>query len=65
MNDRTEPKDRANLFTDKYSTLYNSVTSDGKELCSIKKKIKVLLLYTESEHIITVYEVRWGWETLL
>ncbi len=37
MNDRTEPKDKAELLTDKYSTLYNSVPSDEEELCSIKK----------------------------
>ncbi len=59
MNDRTEPKDKAELFTDKYSTLYNLVPSDKEELFSIKKKIKEeLLLYKDSEHIITVYEVR-------
>ncbi len=59
MNDRTEPKHIAELFTDKYSTLYNSVPSDEEELCSIKKKIKEeLLQYKDSEHIITVHEVR-------
>ncbi len=59
MNHRTEPKDIAELFTDKYSTLYNSVPSDEEELYSIKKKIKEeLLQYKDSEHIITVYEVR-------
>ncbi len=51
MNDRTEPKDIAELFTDKYSTLYNSVPSDAEEFCSIKKKIKEeLLQYKDSEH---------------
>ncbi len=39
MNDRIEPKDIAELFTDKYSTLYNSVPSEKEELCSIKKNI--------------------------
>ncbi len=58
MNDRTEPKDIAELFTDKYSTLYNSVPSDEEKLCSIKKKIKELLQYKDSEHFITVHEVR-------
>ncbi len=44
MNDRTEPKDIAEFFRDKFSTLYNSVPSDEDELCSIKKKIKEELL---------------------
>ncbi len=59
MNDRTEPKYMAELLTDKYSTLYNYVPSDEEELCTIKNKIKEeFLQYKDSEHIITVYEVR-------
>ena len=59
MDDRIESKDIADLLTDKYSTLYNSVPSDKEELFSIKERIQdELVQYTDSEHIITVHEVR-------
>ncbi len=58
VDGETEPKDIAQVFSEKYQKLYNSVLSDMDEVKAIKEKKRIDLQgYHSDEHVITVNEM--------
>ncbi len=59
VDGETESKGIAQVFSEKYQKLYNSVPSDMDELKAIKEKIRIdLQRYHSNEHVITVNEMK-------
>ncbi len=58
LHDATEIRQRADVFSQMYNALYNSVPSDNEEMMKIKHSIrKDLLKYNNTEHVVTINEV--------
>ena len=58
MDGEVEDKAIANLFANKYSTLYNSVAYDSDEMCDIKQQLVADISKENVKISITVDEVR-------
>ena len=58
MDGEVEDKAIANLFANKYSTLYNYVAYDSDEMCDIKQQLVADISKENVKISITVDEVR-------
>ncbi len=59
VDGKTESKGIAQVFSEKYQKLINSVPSDMDELKAIKEKIRIdLQSYHSDEHVVTVNEMK-------